>query len=431
MLTHYITTQRLSVRSMAALLTSSCATSSMRFAAITHNHRAYIRPTQSPLHESKKRYRETSQQSVVAGDAVNPLTKPSSVDKGALHLVSVPIGNLKDFSLRALEVLRQVDYIVCINRQATRHLLELVDVDCSGKLIHYRSGGNSKLIEMLKGGRSMALVAPSGTPCIGDGGGDLVREMLAGGVRVTSVPGPSAVTSALSVSGAMRTTEGPFHFGGTLPEKSGSRLRQLQQASSLGCPCVFYEYPRRLLFVLKDIYRVMPKRVVSVVHEVTKVHESLHRDTAEKLLVYYSRSEMLRLISRGQIVLVIDGVEGMDEVLDGETMTTREELYHRLVRRELDAAGGDPWAASKLVALSLNLPHSAVLSGYQRHEDDLEKAAKTPTASADAVDQRASKSSRRERLKKLRIRRRERLIRKIEQKQELIRLSMTAPTFHK
>lgn len=389
-----------------------------RGSALTGHRRAYFTPSLSPL--LQKRYRGTAQQATTAGDAVNPLTKPSHIDKGALHLVSVPIGNLKDFSLRSLEVLRQVDYIVCVNRQATRQLLELVDVDCSGKLIHYRpNNGNDKLIEMLRGGRSMALVAPSGTPCIGDGGGDLVREMLSGGVRVTSVPGPSAVISALSVSGAMSKAEGPFFFGGTLPERSGPRVRQLRKAAAMGCPCVFYEFPRRLLFTLTDICRVMPTRVVSIVHEVTKVHESLHRDTAEKLLVYYSRGEMLQLISKGQVVVVIDGLEGVEDALNAESRTAQEALYHQLVARELSVTGGDVWAASKLVALAIDAPPNAVFEGYREHEAALTKAAMS--SAPKPVKRRLRRS---ERIRRKRIRQRAHLIRKIEEKQELIRLSM-------
>lgn len=357
---------------------------------------------------------------------MNPLTRPSNIDKGALHVVSVPIGNLKDFSLRALEVLRKVDYIVCVNRQATRHLLELIDIDCSGRLIHYRENGNAKLIEMLRGGRSMALVAPSGTPCIGDGGGDLVREMLTSGVRVTSVPGVSAVVSALSISGAMRKTEGPFHFGGTLSEKSGARIRQLRQCASLGCPIVFYEYARRILVVLKDIHRTMPRRPVSIVHEATKVHESLHRDTAEKLLEYYSRSEMHRLLSKGQIVLVVDGVEGVEEVVDVRSGETRDVLYHRLVKRELAASGGDAWAAAKLVAMSLEVSHATVLEGF-RDQEEKERRREVLTAGkgTPADPGQTRRLNRKERLKRRRIRRRARLIRRIEQKQALIRLSIT------
>jgi len=146
-------------------------------------------------------------------ESTNPLTKPSSIDASSLHVVSLPIGNLKDFSLRAMEVLSKVECIVSTNREATKLLLSLVKIEHSGRLIHYRKDGNAQIVDLLKSGRSVALVTTSGTPCVGDDGVELVREMLSSGVRVTSVPGPSSPVAALSISG-LGVPDGSFYFGG-------------------------------------------------------------------------------------------------------------------------------------------------------------------------------------------------------------------------
>nr|CCC93094.1 conserved hypothetical protein [Trypanosoma congolense IL3000] len=271
-------------------------------------------------------------------DAVNPLTTPTTVDPGVLHVVSVPIGNLKDFTIRALDVLRQVDYIITTDRPATKTLLDLVQIESTGRLIHYsrsnRSATRAKLVELLLGGRRMAFVCTSGTPCVGDVGGELVREMQAEGVRVAAVPGSCALTCALAVSGVttslhesggvpiganvdgasvsrFRTLrDGSFFFGNMLPESYGERLRVLRSVvGEANHPCVFYEVPRRLLTVLRDIALVLPKRRVVLTHELTKLNESIHADIAEKLLGFYSRQEATLLLKKGQLVLIIDGPE--------------------------------------------------------------------------------------------------------------------------
>ena len=238
-------------------------------------------------HDSNKRYRHLNR--LTPENAVNPLTKPLQMDLAALHVVSTPIGNIKDFTIRALEILRQCDYIVCTNRNATKALLEVVDIDYAGRLIHYgpheessrveagakgTSSSAARLVDLLKGGRSMALVAPSGTPGVGDAGNDLIREMLRSGIRVSAVPGASSIIAGLTTSGssidnpAFDTLKGcptafpsgSFFFGGQLSEQSGPRARQLRQIQFFSCPVVFYESPKRLLATLGDMLSILGTR---------------------------------------------------------------------------------------------------------------------------------------------------------------------------
>ena len=358
--------------------------------------------------QSSKRYRGTGQQRT-AENAVNPLTKPSNIDKGALHVVSVPIGNLKDFSLRALEVLRKVDYIVCTNRQITKLLLELVDVDCAGRLIHYRSDGNAKIVEMLRGGRSIALVAPSGTPCIGDSGSALVREMIASQVRVTSVPGPSAVTSALSISG-VAMAGGAFYFGDVLPDRLALRVRELRTATARTCPSIYFVAGKQLVPVLMDLTVIAPQRRVAVVHEATKLHESLHGDTAHRLCRYYQSAEAQALISKGQMTIVIEGASPADMV--SEDGLSKQKAHHQLVAEHMLGFEHNAEAAARFVANSMNLSSDIVLQDYLTVEQRNKMAPRQPVAPATAP------LSRRERRRL----RRKRLLHKVRAAKEKLRL---------
>eukprot|EP00796_Vickermania_ingenoplastis_P005362 gene5362-3857_t len=274
----------------------------------------------------------------VSEDTVNPLEKPAIIDKGVLHVVSVPVGNLKDFTFRAIDVLREVDYVVTSDRPATKTLLDLVMIPNQGRLIHYspqnRSAAAPKLVEMLKGGRSMALVTTSGTPCIGDVGGELVRAMLASGVRVTAVPGASAVLSALSSSGETSSAYehapraggpdasvdapmmGAFFFGNLMPSGHAARLRLLRNVVGPAThPCVFYEVPRRLLLVLEDIASVLPNRRVHISHELTKLNESAHADRVERLVAFYRRTNEHQLLKLGQLVIIICAASPADTAM--------------------------------------------------------------------------------------------------------------------
>ncbi|ORC92128.1 16S rRNA (cytidine1402-2-O)-methyltransferase [Trypanosoma theileri] len=347
-------------------------------------------------------------------DAVNPLTTPTNIDAGALHVVSVPIGNLKDFSIRALDVLRQVDYIITTDRPATKTLLDLVQIESQGRLIHYsrsnRTATKERLVELLRGGRSMALVCTSGTPCIGDVGSELIREMQAESVRVAAIPGPCALTCALAVAGvtfspyevngsSSQTQEeisstpslrslrdGSFFFGNMLPESNGARLRILRNTvGQANFPCVFYEIPRRLLLVLRDIAVVLPRRRVIIAHELTKLNESLHADTAAKLLAFYSREEAYMMLKKGQLVLIIDAPEA-DEARE----QLQKEAYKRQrLRRDISELVGTNKVDSK---------------------EELSK---------DSI-----KSKPKNRRKMLLKGRRERMIARIEKEQEKIRMSM-------
>lgn len=389
--------------------------------------------TTVPLRSNTFHYRKAR---VTSEDAIDPLTKPSNIDKGALHVVSVPIGNLKDFTLRALDVLRHVDYIVTSDRPATKTLLDLVNVDSQGRLIHYsktnRTATRDKLVDMLKGGRSMALVTTSGTPCVGDVGGELVQEMQRSGVRVTAVPGASAVMGALAISGLTTSPhetrssdadstdensradnsrlltpqafqDGSFFFGNVLPDSHGARLRLLRSVVAPATyPCVFYEVPRRLLLVLQDIAAVVPHRRVYVTHELTKLNESLHADTAERLVSFYLRQEAQLLLRKGQLVVVVAGAGPAETA----AWLAKEAAKRQRLRRPLGELMKGGGSASEL---SKGTTSPAAASETKR--------GLVPTR---LQRRRALAQQRRERRKK----KRAALIRKIEAEQERLKMNL-------
>ena len=398
-----------------------------------------------PLLGVNRRSRYQDRGSITPTDAKNPLSKPESIDKGALNLVSVPIGNLKDFSLRALEVLKHVDYIVCVDRETTKVLMDLIDINCSGRLIHYREDhGNAQLVNMLKEGRSMALVAPSGTPCVGDKGSDLVKQMLNEGIRVTSVPGPSSIIAALSISG-LTVPSGCFFFGNFLPTRQALRLQTIRSISSFTHPSIFFELPRSLLGALQDFAVILPKRRLALLHEVTKLNESLHCDTAEKLLAFYTRGDAAVMLRKGQVVIVVEG-ELPKERTDHVGLNGTSEI-HKMVK---DHAGGDTGVemALRVVSNLCQLPLASVQQAYDTVEQELERQRKREEAKkmlekTSSASGESSSSTRGEaeslgdvsaggptvvdEQKKLRrMARRRALVERIERKQEAIRLKLLA-----
>ena len=422
-------------------LLSRCTTFSAPVPTTTHSasailfvHRCFS--STRPLRSGTFHYRKNR---VASEDAIDPLTKPSNIDKAALHVVSVPIGNLKDFTLRALDVLRGVDYIITTDRPATKTLLDLVNIPNQGRLIHYsrtnHTATREKLVELLKGGRSMALVTTSGTPCVGDVGGELVQEMQRDGIRVTAVPGASAVMSALAVSGLTTSPyespkaressssgsdgggrrlahpqslqDGSFFFGIVLPDSHGARLRLLRTVVAPATyPCVFYEVPRRLLLVLQDIAAVLPHRRVYVTHELTKLNESLHADTAERLVGFYLRQEAQLLLRKGQLVLVVAGAGPAETA----AWLAKEAAKRQRLRRPLKELMQKP-------ARPTNQEEDKVAPGDKTAPS--EKKAKM-TALKRLQRNKARMRLRRERRKA----KRERLIRAIEEEQERLKMNL-------
>ncbi|HUS08078.1 MAG TPA: 16S rRNA (cytidine(1402)-2'-O)-methyltransferase, partial [Bryobacteraceae bacterium] len=221
-----------------------------------------------------------------------------------LYIVSTPIGNLEDITVRAIRILKEVRLIACEDTRHTHKLLEHygITTPCISYHEHNENERSAALIERLKNGVSIALVSDAGTPLISDPGYRLVHAALAQGLKVSPIPGPSAILSALSASGLPTDS---FYFGGFIPAKSSQRRRLLEQVSDMESTLVFYETPHRILEALADIHEVLGPRQMVLTREMTKLHEEFLRGTAEEI----QKELENRPSVKGEITLVVGKAE--------------------------------------------------------------------------------------------------------------------------
>lgn len=267
--------------------------------------------------------------------------------KGVLYLVSTPIGNLEDITLRALKVLEEADVIAA---EDTRHSLKLLThYGIKKPLISYWSGREKiraeEIISRLKEGRSVALISDAGTPGISDPGAVVVRRAIEEGVQVVPIPGPSALLAALSVSGL--STEG-FTFIGFLPPKKGERVKTLMELALEPRTLIFYEAPHRLLETLADMEETLgADRNSAVVKELTKLHEEAARGTLTEVLDKFSEEE--KGIA-GEYVIVIEGKKKGEkgaDVLEEALLEVKSLMKKGLGRKEAVRTVSEHYGISK------------------------------------------------------------------------------------
>src|ERR1700691_1399265 len=191
---------------------------------------------------------------------------------GVLYVVATPIGNLEDFTYRAVRVLREANWIACEDTRTTKRLLDHYGIQTRLLSYHEHNEANrtEDLIERLQPGETGALVSDAGAPLVSDPGYRVVRAAVHAGIRVEALPGPSALLAGLVVSG-LPTDQ--FHFAGFLPPKQGPRMRLLEALGDEPATLIFYEAPHRILETLGDIASVLGARQVAVARELTKLHE--------------------------------------------------------------------------------------------------------------------------------------------------------------
>ena len=221
-----------------------------------------------------------------------------------LYIIATPIGNLEDVTLRAIRILKEVDLILCEDTRVTRKFLNHYEIQTSVESYHSHSRGPKveKILEFLKSGKTLALVTDAGTPGISDPGSELIalaRNALPD-VAVVPIPGPSALTAALSASG-LATDQ--FVFFGFLPHKKG-RETLIKKIAENEMTSVVYESPHRILKLLQAFEKFLPDRTVVVARELTKMFEEIKTGTATELLVYYSENPDK---VRGEFVVIIAG----------------------------------------------------------------------------------------------------------------------------
>ncbi len=220
---------------------------------------------------------------------------------GTLYLVSTPIGNLEDITLRALRILEEVDRIAAEDTRQTRRLLTHYDIHTP--LTSYFEGTSSakcdKLVARMKAGETVALVSDAGTPIISDPGYPLLLGCIDAGIPIVPIPGASAVVTAASVSGL------PLHnfaFEGFLSPKSGKRKRQLSVLTDEARTLIFFESPYRVCRFLEDVLEVMGDREIVVTRELTKKFEEIFRGNVNEALERFRDTE-----PRGEFTIVISG----------------------------------------------------------------------------------------------------------------------------
>ena len=223
---------------------------------------------------------------------------------GTLYVVSTPIGNMGDFSFRAVEVLKSVSVVLAEDTRHSRHLLDRYDI--ATKLFAYHEHNEAKatpgIVARLLEGESMAIVTDAGTPLVSDPGARLVAAAVAAGVEVVPVPGASALLAALVASGLSAEK---FTFFGFLDRSGGERKAALAELAGLSHTAVLYEAPSRVAGTLSDLISAgMGARRVAVAREMTKQFEEVRRGTVAELAAYYSEGE-----PRGEFVIVIGGAE--------------------------------------------------------------------------------------------------------------------------
>ena len=221
-----------------------------------------------------------------------------------LFVVATPIGNLSDFSERAKATLASVDVVLCEDTRVTKKLLEAYKIQAETLSYHQHSAQSktSKVIELIEAGKSLALVTDAGTPSISDPGGKLVEELVhhfGNTLKIVPIPGPSAIITALSVSGFPADE---FIFLGFPPNKKG-RQRYFDRVASIDSTIVFYESTHRIMKTLEEIALRCPDRLMMVGRELTKMYETLYRGTALGV------TEQLKSASiKGEFVIVIRSV---------------------------------------------------------------------------------------------------------------------------
>lgn len=216
-----------------------------------------------------------------------------------LYLVSTPIGNLADFSSRAVSILKTCDYILCEDTRHSRHLLDHYQIRVPLKSFHKfnESKEEDPVLQDLKSGKTVALISDAGTPLISDPGHDLVARCRAEGIPLSALPGACAVINALVLSGLPTA---PFQFLGFLPKKEKELISLLSRALLYPGTSVAYETPHRIEETLTAIGRLCPDRVLCVARELTKIHEECLTGTAAELLQKFHAQP-----PRGEMVLMI------------------------------------------------------------------------------------------------------------------------------
>ena len=273
---------------------------------------------------------------------------------GRLYIVSTPIGNLEDITLRALKVLKEADVIACEDTRTTRKLLTRYAVETP--LVSYHEHNEiekaKELLSILREGRSIALVSDAGTPCISDPGYRIVKLASEHGIEVLSIPGPSASVSALSVS---RLPTSSFAFFGFLPRTKKHLTDYLSRIKNYPETLVFYESPNRVTKTLRAISEVFGDRNISLSREMTKLYEeTLRGKVSDVLEALVKRNEI-----KGEVTIVVEGASAEIGETDPETIDRMLDQHKKIGSSLKDAvkmvSGESGYSKSKTYKRALQI----------------------------------------------------------------------------
>ncbi len=266
---------------------------------------------------------------------------------GILYVTGTPIGNLSDLSPRAAQTLEQVDFIAAEDTRVTLKLLNHLGI--KKPMISYYEHNKRERGEIIcakiEAGENCAIVTDAGMPCISDPGEDLIKLCGERGIKTVVIPGPSAVVSALAVSGL---ETGRFCFEGFLSVNKKSRNEHLQSLKNERRTMIFYEAPHKLPSTLRDLYSAFGDRKLSIVRELTKIHEKVIRTTTEYAAENYADGSV-----KGELVLVLEGAKE-SETEENYTLEYAVELAKKLIEN-----GEKPTAAAK---------SAAEMTGFKKNE---------------------------------------------------------------
>ena len=240
----------------------------------------------------------------------SPMPNPTKTEKiGVLYVVATPIGNREDITLRALNILREADLIAAEDTRKSGNFLAHYQI--KNRLISFHEHNEKKrtpeLIAKLLGGTTIALVSNAGTPSVSDPGYRLIEAAIANKIAVAPIPGVTAATAAMSVSGLPTDS---FVFIGFAPKKKGKRLKFLTGLSAEPRPLIFYESPKRILALMEEIFSCMGDRNAVLAREMTKLHEEFVRGSVSQILT----TIRVRPVFKGECTLLVAGGEASEQI---------------------------------------------------------------------------------------------------------------------
>ncbi|MDC0166982.1 16S rRNA (cytidine(1402)-2'-O)-methyltransferase [Candidatus Pelagibacter sp.] len=226
---------------------------------------------------------------------IKPQSKVKDNENG-LYIVSTPIGNLRDITLRAVEILKQSDFILCEDTRISKNLLNKYEIKSQLISNHkFNEKKNTlKIVEYLKSGKIISLISDAGTPAISDPGSVLINECIKNNIKIVPVPGPSAVATAMSISGF----SDKFFFYGFLPDKKQQIINELKKLSGFSSTVIFFVSPKKINKIIPEIKKNFGERKIVICREITKLYEEFLRTRVDEL-------EKFQKEPKGEITVVI------------------------------------------------------------------------------------------------------------------------------